>query len=69
LEDAFPPELSFAVLADGLPLNFMPSKLHFLEGVFGAAEADAYPWSLCDVYGGEDGFETLGPAETPVGAD
>jgi hypothetical protein len=70
LEDALPPVVSFAILADGLPLNFMPSRLHFLEGVFGAAEADVYPWvSLCEVYGGEDGFETLRAAEFPVGAD
>ena len=35
----FAPELSF--VAEGEPLSFMPSKLHFLEGVFNTAGAEA----------------------------
>ena len=64
--------LSFAVLADCEPLNLMPSKLHFLEGVFDTAEVGAYAWvSESEVYGGgvDDGFETLGTAAASVGAD
>lgn len=37
--DCFAPELSFDV--EGEPLSLMPSKLHFLEGVFITAGADA----------------------------
>lgn len=46
--DCFALELS--LVAEGEPLSFMPSKLHFLEGVFITAGAEAYPWwSPCDV--------------------
>ena len=72
MNGALLPELSFAVLADCAPLNLMPSKLHFLEGVFDTAAVGAYAWvSESDVYGGgvDDRFEALGTAGASVGAD
>jgi len=72
LNDALLPELSFPVLADCVPLNLMPSKLHFLEGVFVTAAVGAYAWvSESEVYGGgvEVRFEALGTAAGSVGAD
>jgi hypothetical protein len=41
--DALAPGLSFAAFTEEELLSFMPSKLHFLEGVFITAGADEYP--------------------------
>ena len=65
------PGLSFAAVIEEEPLNFMPSKLHFLDGVFITAGADVYPCeSPCDICGdGDDGFGTLGTTAASNGME